>query len=127
MEKSKTKEENQELSSEIRRFVSVIYFVFWYAFFLEAHAFSGKYGRIIERAGFTLLLFALFFRHVISKPKVSAFWVTLYNGYFTNTWILLTIWMFYCYDNILPLDYVVAGMFSLNCFREYIGNPDTFI
>lgn len=126
MEKSR-EQENPNSSSDIRRFVSVLYFVVWYAFFIAAHGLSSKNGRVIERASFALLLFALFFRHVISKPKVSAFLVTLYNRHFTNTWVLLTIWIFYCYDNILPLDYVVAGMFSLNCFREYIGNPDTFI
>lgn len=126
MEKSRS-QENQISSSDIRRFVSVLYFVFWYGFFLAAHGLSEKHGRIVERISFTLLLFALFCKHVIIKPIASGPLVTLYNIHFSNAWVLLTIWMFYCYENILPLDYVVAGMFSLNCFREYIGKPDTFI
>jgi hypothetical protein len=120
-------QENQNSFSDIRRFVSVLYFVVWYAFFIAAHGLSGKHSINIERASFILLLFALFCRHVISKPKSSVFLLSLYNRKVTNTWVLLTVWIFYCYDNILPLDYVVAAMFSLNCFQEYIGDPDTFI
>lgn len=83
----------------------------------------------LEKAAFSVLLVIIFLRNVVFPNAARSMTDKLVipkSRSLLNSYMLGSIWLFYFYDNMLPLDCLVAAMFALNCFVDYIGGFDNF-